>query len=98
MFCGCFAKGLLIVWGLNFSGLGKHQRFSRIFPEPMGSPPDRGPEGPAPEFVSLSDIKGMLVLCEELLKDDLPWEDPWSERRKQLLSYLEEGKDLLAFS
>jgi putative aminopeptidase FrvX len=63
-----------------------------------GGPDCRGPEGPAPEFVSLSDIKGMLVLCEELLKDDLPWEDPWSERRKQLLSYLEEGKDLLAFS
>ncbi|NBX77138.1 MAG: hypothetical protein EBQ92_11335 [Proteobacteria bacterium] len=61
-----------------------------------GGPDCRGPEGPAPEFVSLSDIKGMLALCEGLLEDDLPWEDPWGEKRKHLLSYLEEGKDLLA--
>jgi len=63
-----------------------------------GGPDCRGQDGPAPEFVSLADIKGMLVLCEALLEDELPWEDPWAEKRKQLLSYLEEGKELLAFS
>jgi len=37
-----------------------------------------------------------LVLCEGVVEDDLPLEDPWGEKRKHLLSYLEEGKDLLA--
>ncbi|MFM8270224.1 MAG: hypothetical protein ACKN9V_08560, partial [Pseudomonadota bacterium] len=62
-----------------------------------GGPDCRRPEGPAPEFVDLADIKGMLNLCEGLLEDGLPWQDPWIEKRRQLLSYLEEGKKHLAF-
>lgn len=63
-----------------------------------GGPDCRGKEGPAPEFVSLADIKGMLTLCEGLLEEGLPWQDPWVEKRKQLLSYLEAGQDLLKLS
>lgn len=63
-----------------------------------GGPDCRGREGPAPEFVSLSDIKGMLALCEGLLEEGLPWQDPWAEKRKLFSSYLEEGKPLLASS
>lgn len=61
-----------------------------------GGPDCRGEEGPAPEYISLSDIKGMLTLCEGLLEDGLSWQDPWAEKRKQLISYLDEGKSLLA--
>jgi endoglucanase len=57
-----------------------------------GGPDCKKTEGPAPEFVSLSDIKGMLKLCEGLLEEDLPWEDPWKKKRGQLLEYLEEGR------
>lgn len=59
-----------------------------------GGPDCKNPEGPAPEFVSLSDIKGMLSLCEGLVEKELPL-DPWEPKRKQLLKYLEEGKRLL---
>lgn len=62
-----------------------------------GGPDCRGKEGPAPEFVNLGDIKGMLTLCEGLLADGLPWQDPWIEKRKQLLSYLQEGLKFFSF-
>lgn len=52
-------------------------------------------EGPAPEFVSLEDIQGMLKLCEGLLEEGLSWEDPWEKKRKQLSQYLVEGKKYL---
>ena len=60
-----------------------------------GGPDCRGSEGPAPEFVSLSDIRGMLRLCEGLLEEGLPWQDPWSSKREDLKKYLEEGTKLL---
>jgi len=60
-----------------------------------GGPDCRKKEGPAPEFVSLSDIKGMLQLCEGLLEEGLSWSDPYLEKRKQLQSYLSDGKVLL---
>ncbi|NBX82595.1 hypothetical protein EBQ90_05850 [bacterium] len=61
----------------------------------QGGPECRGELGPAPEFVSISDIQGMLKLCEGLLEVNLPWEDPWENRRQQLGKYLKEGKPLL---
>jgi endoglucanase len=52
-------------------------------------------DGPAPEFVSLKDIQGMLNLCEGLLEEGLSWNDPWEKKRKQLSQYLIEGKKYL---
>ncbi len=42
------------------------------------------PQGPAPEFVSLDDIDGLLKLCHSLLRKKLPWRDPWQPTRVRL--------------
>jgi endoglucanase len=42
------------------------------------------PDGPAPEFVNLNDINGLLKLSKALLKPGLPWEDPWGKIRTRL--------------
>jgi len=60
-----------------------------------GGPDARGPRGPAPEFVSVKDIEGMLTLCHGLLQPGLPWEDPWAERRQDFLQSLEKARPLL---
>ncbi len=36
------------------------------------------PNGPAPEFVHLDDIKGQLKLCHALMRDNLAWRTPWN--------------------
>jgi putative aminopeptidase FrvX len=38
-----------------------------------GGPDSRGENGPAPEFVSLSDVEGMAELCRQALRPKLPW-------------------------
>lgn len=40
--------------------------------------------GPAPEFVHLKDVEGMITLCKGLLEPRLHWQDPW---KKQLIKY-----------
>lgn len=60
-----------------------------------GGPDCKKKEGPAPEFVSVNDIQGMLKLCDGLLEEGLPWEDPWEKKREELRSYLGEGAKFL---
>jgi endoglucanase len=47
-----------------------------------GGPDSRGPLGPAPEFVHLGDVDGLMTLCRALLEPKIHWQDPWSLRRK----------------
>ncbi len=49
-----------------------------------GGPDCRAPGGPAPEFVSLDDVTGLLRLCRGLMRARLAWDDPWT-RQRQLL-------------
>jgi len=44
----------------------------------------RNQGGPAPEYVHLDDVDGLLKLCKGLLKPGLPWHDPWLKQRSQL--------------
>jgi len=60
-----------------------------------GGPDCKKKDGPAPEFVSYKDVQGMLKLCEGLLEEGLPWEDPWENKRRQLAGYLTEGRKYL---
>ncbi|MBI5460584.1 MAG: hypothetical protein HY941_00175 [Gammaproteobacteria bacterium] len=41
-------------------------------------------QGPAPEFVHLSDVQGLLTLCRALMDRDLDWQDPWAATRERL--------------
>ena len=50
-----------------------------------GGPDCRGNEGPAPEFIHLDDLSGMITLCEAMMKSGLPWGDPWSITRRRLV-------------
>lgn len=47
-----------------------------------GGPGCRGDNGPAPEFVHLDDIAGMLTLCRGLLQPDLPWDAAWTVEKR----------------
>jgi putative aminopeptidase FrvX len=42
-------------------------------------------EGPAPEFVHLDDIDGLLKLCRGLMRPGLSWAKPWKALRHRLL-------------
>ena len=46
----------------------------------QGGPDSRGELGPAPEFVHMSDIQGMITLCRALLTPKLKWDNPWADR------------------
>jgi hypothetical protein len=48
-----------------------------------GGPDCRGRNGPAPEFVHLDDVAGMLTLCRGLLRPGLSWNAAW-QTEKQL--------------
>ncbi|HJW81766.1 MAG TPA: hypothetical protein VJ396_05930 [Acidiferrobacterales bacterium] len=54
-----------------------------------GGPDCVGKDGPAPEFVHLDDIDGLLKLCRGLMRAGLPWEEPWKEQRRRLLLNLQ---------
>jgi endoglucanase len=49
------------------------------------------PRGPAPEFVHVADVDGLLRLCRALVAAGLPWGQPWQDvqlrLRKNLSSY-----------
>ena len=40
--------------------------------------------GPAPEYIHLSDLEGMLKLCHALTREGLLWDDPWKNVRQRL--------------
>lgn len=60
-----------------------------------GGPDCRGAGGPAPEFVSLRDVDGLLRLCRALMRPGLPWEDPWAGQRAALRKNLAGSQRLL---
>jgi len=60
-----------------------------------GGPDCRGPSGPAPEFVDLDDVDGLLRLCRALMEKDLPWNDPWQRQRVALRGTLRKYRKLL---
>lgn len=39
---------------------------------------------PAPEYVHLDDVDGLLRLCRALMQPGLPWRDPWKQQRRRL--------------
>ncbi|MBI5782126.1 MAG: hypothetical protein HZA69_00115 [Gammaproteobacteria bacterium] len=47
-----------------------------------GGPDCRAARGPAPEFVHLDDIEGLLKLCRALMQNGLPWDKPWETQRR----------------
>lgn len=70
-------------WGLETIGmsvpLGNYHNQSL-----EGGPDSRGPNGPAPEFVHVDDIDGMVKMCRGLMDKGLPWADPWKDQRTRL--------------
>jgi len=60
-----------------------------------GGPDCAGKNGPAPEFVHLDDIDGLLKLCRGLMRPGLPWVDPWKEQRRKLHLNLRRYVDML---
>jgi len=60
-----------------------------------GGPDSRGEWGPAPEFVNIDDIEGMLALCGELMRVGHAWADPWKKKRQTLLKLKSDAKQLL---
>ena len=70
-------------WGLETIGmsvpLGNYHNQSL-----EGGPDSRGAHGPAPEFVHIDDIDGMVRMCRGLMGKGLPWSDPWRDQRQRL--------------
>jgi endoglucanase len=60
-----------------------------------GGPDAAPPNGPAPEFVHLQDVAGLLELCRALLKPKLPWPNPWNTRMKEFTKEFKRYQPLL---
>ena len=60
-----------------------------------GGPGCRAVRGPAPEFVHLDDIGGMLKLCRALMQSGLPWNQPWKIQRRLMRQRLQKYRVLL---
>lgn len=60
-----------------------------------GGPDSAGELGPAPEFVHLEDVAGLLELCRGLLKPKLPWADAWQPKLKEFRRELKNYRALL---
>ncbi len=60
-----------------------------------GGPDCAYSQGPAPEFVHLDDIDGMLTLCRALMKKGLPWSHAWDSARRSLQKRLRNYRKLL---
>jgi endoglucanase len=60
-----------------------------------GGPDARAALGPAPEFVNLDDVEGMLALCQALMQADLPWAKPWEQKRESFRKELRKSTSLL---
>jgi endoglucanase len=50
---------------------------------------------PAPEYVAIDDIDGMITLCEALLRARLPWGDSWQDLRQRFRKILKRYRPLL---
>jgi endoglucanase len=56
---------------------------------PLGNYHNESYEGrnrgkPAPEYVHLDDVEGLLKLCDGLMRPKLPWAAPWEKTRRAL--------------
>jgi endoglucanase len=60
-----------------------------------GGPDCLMPQGPAPEFVHLDDISGLLRLCRGVMRQGFPEADPWRKTRVQLRQNLRRYAALL---
>jgi len=60
-----------------------------------GGPDSQGSLGPAPEFVHLQDVRGMLSLCQALLTPKLPWMQPWKAKLQEFKKSLVKSQPLL---
>lgn len=60
-----------------------------------GGPDCERPMGPAPEFVHIEDVAGMLTLCQGLMRRDLAWSSPWDSVRDRLQHLRAEHQGLL---
>lgn len=49
-----------------------------------GGPDCRAPHGPAPEFVHVGDVAGLLTLCMAIMAPGFSGADPWRKTRSQL--------------
>lgn len=59
--------------------------------------PDAGPpNSSAPEFVSISDVEGMLALIRAVLEPGLPWEKPYAKKVGELKTSFKKAKPLLS--
>ncbi len=50
---------------------------------------------PAPEYVHLDDVAGLLRLCHALMQPGLAWSDPWKQQRRRLLKNRRRYRKLL---
>ncbi|MEO5969845.1 MAG: hypothetical protein ABIQ95_07945, partial [Bdellovibrionia bacterium] len=58
--------------------------------------PDAAPSnGPAPEFVHIGDVSGLLKLCHALLKPKLPWASPWKNKMREFKKSVREYRPLM---
>ncbi|MBI3777671.1 MAG: hypothetical protein HY274_01955 [Gammaproteobacteria bacterium] len=60
-----------------------------------GGPGCRAVRGPAPEFVHLDDIGGMLKLCRVMMDPGLAWKEPWKKQRELMRQRLKKYRALL---
>jgi endoglucanase len=60
-----------------------------------GGPDSRGQQGPAPEFVHLDDIDGLLSLCRALARPVAGWRAPWAREQRAYRKRLREYRSLL---
>lgn len=60
-----------------------------------GGPDSAGPMGPAPEFVHLQDIAGLIELCHGLMTPKLPWARPWKSKHEEFSKELKKYKSHL---
>ena len=60
-----------------------------------GGPDCPRPNGPAPEFVPLDDVDGLLTLCRGLLRPGLAWRDPWANERRRYQKLLQNYRRLI---
>ena len=61
----------------------------------QGGPDSRGPDGPAPEYVHIDDLKGMMTLCHALAEAKFSFDDPWRDRRRAFASEFRNAQKLL---
>jgi endoglucanase len=60
-----------------------------------GGPDSRAALGPAPEFVHLDDVQGLLELCKGILLPKQSWNRPWDKRQQDFRKSLKNYRALL---